>query len=128
MRLLRFVVHDRDIRTGQRKGMVSLAYALLRDDQLSNHDAARVQLHLSWLESNLAVPDRFARKRNVSHRNTHGLSWVRPDAREVIGHLQAIADVVQGHGIPVEILETERPGYVVYEDAAQVVAEPFYGR
>lgn len=29
------------------------------------------------------------------------------------------------HGIEVEVLHTERPGYVVYEDEYQVAAEPF---
>ena len=33
--------------------------------------------------------------------------------------------ILEKHGIVVEMLETERPGYVVYEDDVQVVAEPF---
>ena len=33
--------------------------------------------------------------------------------------------LLRAHGINVEILSTERPGYVVYEDQFQIVAEPF---
>ena len=36
-----------------------------------------------------------------------------------------MAAILGEHGIVVETLETERPGYVVYEDDVQVVAEPF---
>jgi hypothetical protein len=34
-------------------------------------------------------------------------------------------DVIEANGHVVEIIREERIGYVVYEDEAQVVAEPF---
>jgi hypothetical protein len=33
--------------------------------------------------------------------------------------------ILEEHGIPAEVIETERPGYVVYEDEFQLIAEPF---
>ena len=33
--------------------------------------------------------------------------------------------ILEDHGVSVQMLKTERVGYVVYEDAYQVVAEPF---
>ena len=127
MRLLRFIVPERDDRTGQPTGLIALAYALLRSDQLGGHDAANLQGQLTWIESNLPVPRRFARKHNVSHRHTHGLSWIKSDARAAVQCLYAIANIVRQHGHAVEILQTSRPGYVVHEDRWQVVAEPFHG-
>ena len=41
--------------------------------------------------------------------------------------MQALAGVLHGHGCEVERLTTDRPGYVVYEDDYQVVAEVFRG-
>ena len=33
--------------------------------------------------------------------------------------------ILEAHGIVVEMLVTQRPGYIVYEDAYQVAAYPF---
>jgi hypothetical protein len=39
--------------------------------------------------------------------------------------MQELVAVLENHGVPVHILKTTRPGYVVYEDEFQVVSEPF---
>lgn len=36
-----------------------------------------------------------------------------------------LAAILEAHDIRTEMITTERPGYVVYEDTFQVVAEPF---
>lgn len=41
--------------------------------------------------------------------------------------MHEIADLLAEHGIHARMIQTDRPGYVVYEDAYQVVAEPFRG-
>jgi hypothetical protein len=33
--------------------------------------------------------------------------------------------ILESHGIVVDVIKTNRPGYVVYEDDFQVAAEPF---
>ena len=39
--------------------------------------------------------------------------------------MRVLVQILVAHGIVVEVLRTERPGYIVYEDAYQVAAEPF---
>ncbi len=34
--------------------------------------------------------------------------------------------VIENHGFIIEVMKTDRPGYVVYEDEYQIVAEPFH--
>jgi hypothetical protein len=125
--LLRFVLSDRDERTGRQTGLMTMAYGLLRSGDLFDAEENELRRLMQWLESNLPIPDRFARKRNVSHKQTHGISWVRSDAVEAVRCLRAIADIAWRNGHSIEILQTERPGYIVYEDEWQVVAEPFHG-
>jgi hypothetical protein len=36
-----------------------------------------------------------------------------------------MADILGEYGVPVDVLRTRRPGYVVYEDAFQVASHPF---
>jgi hypothetical protein len=125
--LLRFVTPDRDERTGQRTGLMTVAYRLLRSGNLPHADEEGLRSHTQWLETNLPVPARFARKRNVSHKQTHGISWLRSSATDAVRYLHAIADIARQHDHLIEIVQTERPGYIVHEDQWQVVAEPFHG-
>jgi hypothetical protein len=124
---LRFVGTDVDPRTGQPEGLMTIAYRLRDSGALDIADEVQLKLHLDWMAETVPIPSRFARGRNVNHKETHGLSWVRADATECVGHLYAIAEIVGRHGVVVNVLQTARPGYVVHEDDWQVVAEPFHG-
>ncbi|GAB2499512.1 hypothetical protein GCM10027084_11140 [Pseudoxanthomonas sangjuensis] len=127
MILLRFVIPDRDRRTGQFTGLMSAAYDLLRAGDMPQAEEDELRRHVEWVETNVPVPARFARKRNVSHKQTHGISWVKADAVDLVSRFRAIAGIAERHGLVVELLQTDRPGYIVHEDAWQVVAEPFHG-
>ncbi len=48
-----------------------------------------------------------------------GLS-LRPDAR-----IHELAELLDRYDVGSEIVTSERPGYVIYEDDAQIIAEPF---
>ena len=126
--LLRFVIPDRDQRTGQQTGLMTVAYRLLRAGNLSHAEEEGLRSHMQWLEANLPIPSRFARKRNVSHKKTHGISWLRASAIDAVRYMHAVADIARRHDYPVEVVQTERAGYIVYEDEWQVVAEPFHGK
>jgi len=39
--------------------------------------------------------------------------------------MREIIRLLESHGISVRMIKTDRPGYVVYEDDHQIVAEPF---
>ena len=125
--LLRFVIPDRDERTGQQTGLMTVAYRLLRSGDLSHAEEEGLRSHMKWLEINLPVPAKFARKRNVSHKATHGIPWLKSSAADAVRYLHAIADIARRHDYSVDVMQTERPGYIVYEDEWQVVAEPFHG-
>ena len=106
---------------------MTLAYQLLRSDNVLPTDEEQLAGHVQWIESHLPIPRRFARKKNVSHKHTHGISWLKPHATEVMAHMYAVADIAGKYGYHVQILRTDRPGYIVHEDDWQVVAEPFHG-
>ena len=39
-----------------------------------------------------------------------------------------MAAILEDYGVFVQVLKINRPGYVVYEDELQIVAEPFSNR
>lgn len=124
---LRFIGTEIDLRTGQPSGLMTLAYELRDSVKINLADAAQLQAHLAWIQQTIPIPTRFARRRNGYHKEAHGLSWVKADSGEFVRHLHAIADILARCDISVDVVRTARPGYIVYEDDWQVVAEPFHG-
>ena len=72
-------------------------------------------------------PSRFSRtiSKGAYRRETAGLSWFKDTAHEAIAHVRTVASILEANGYAVSMITTARPGYVVYEDDHQIVAEPF---
>jgi len=79
-----------------------------------------------WFGENLEVPSKFSRSSSkAQHKKRKAISWFRDSATEHIKNIREIVQILSEYGIAVRMLTTERPGYIVYEDEFQVVAEPF---
>lgn len=124
---LRFVVLRTSEASGVRDGLFRTAYALLNSSSLSASDQLELADLLNWFESNLATPDRFNRTKSKGHyrRNSHGISWLKTTALDHVARMRRLADLLARQGHASDVIKTDRPGYVIYEDNAQVVAEPF---
>lgn len=84
-------------------------------------------VRLSWLERHVPIPDRFSKSTSKGYyrRRTRGLSWFRDTATDAIVTMHALAEAVRAEGHDVVEIREMRVGYVMHEDAQQVVAEPF---
>lgn len=82
---------------------------------------------ISWFAENLPAPDRFneSTSKGAWRRNAAGISWFKPTATEHIANMRELVALLQDAGVHSEEVSTYRPGYVVYEDPFQIVAEPF---
>ena len=125
MRFVRFVVHDLDEDSGYRQGFIQAAARLRDDGHLTVAESALLRERLRWFRENLPVPDRFTRTRNASHKKKRALSWFKEGALAQLTRARDVLEILRAHDVLVEQLLTERPGYVVYEDDFQVVADPF---
>ncbi len=79
---------------------------------------------MDWFEVNLIEPHRFARG-PASSGGTRGVSWFKDSAAAHVRKAYEVRALLREASVEVEVLTTKRPGYVVYEDEVQVVAEPF---
>jgi hypothetical protein len=127
MPFLRFIVTGLHPDSGLEDGLFGLAYRLRDDPSVDEADRRILSETLEWFEKNLRTPDRFNRTRSKGYyrRNTRGISWFRDTATDCVSRMHAIKQVLEAHGHAVIVLQETRVGYVVYEDATQVVAEPF---
>jgi hypothetical protein len=125
--LLRFVLLRSHADTGVEEGVFGAAYELRDGPLISVSDRRLLEGLLSWFDANLATPARFNRTKSKGYyrRRTGGVSWLKPTATEHIAKMRALIVILEENGYRVSQITTKRPGYVVFEDDHQVVAEPF---
>src|SRR5207244_10492665 len=115
--------------TGVEEGIFGAAYELRDGNVISASDRRSLEDLLAWFRVNLAVPQRFnsSKSKGYYRKKTAGISWLKPTAGEHIAKMRALVAVLEDNGYQVSQVTTDRPGYVVFEDDHQVVAEPFRG-
>lgn len=121
---LRFVVLAPDPGSGHRQGLFMAMSNLSRRSALSAREHGVWNELKEWFDRHLERPDRFSRA-DRAHAKNVALSWFKPDATEHIARMRQIAVILEGHGHHVEMIRSDRPGYIVYEDEHQIAAEPF---
>lgn len=124
---LRFVTETIDANTGVKRGIFPAAYALHKEGGVAEPDQSALASLLDWFEENLPIPNRFNRTKSkgFDRKATKGISWIRESASEHIAKLWEITRLLERNGCHISMIRTDRPGYIVYEDDIQVVAEPF---
>lgn len=121
---VRFVVTERHEDSHQLMGVFQAAFRLRDRGLFSNTESRRFEKLREWFNEHLPVPSRFSRSRR-SNAQYHAICWFKTDAVEHLGKIRELTEILERHGLKTRRLRTTKPGYVVYEDAFQVVAAPF---
>ncbi|MDO6591351.1 hypothetical protein DS901_00880 [Loktanella sp. D2R18] len=110
-----------------REGFFCAAYELRDTVGVDQHTFTYLNTLLGWFYHNLQTPDRFNRSTSKGNyrRNAMGLSWFKPDAKDMIAKAFELVALLEENGHRIEIIKSHRIGYIVFEDQHQVVAEPF---
>jgi hypothetical protein len=121
---IRFVIQKNDIDSGRRQGLFQALSDLEHENALLPSEQRQYDKIYQWFRSNLKKPTSFSCSLKPHAKNV-AISWFKDTVTEHIAKMRVLASILMAHGIAVELLKTERPGYVVYEDQHQVTAEPF---
>ncbi len=122
---LRFVCSRIDEDSHCRLGVFQAAYELLASNALiESADRDAMRSVLDWYKAHLDAPDRFSRSRKINAA-PNAISWYRQTAHDHIQRMHQLCVVLNRYGIATEILRTDRPGVIVYEDDHQIAAVPF---
>lgn len=124
---LRFVLPGLNQDTGTKDGVFETAYQLRREGELSEHERAELDELLHWFGENLETPNRFNRTKSKGYyrRTTKGISWFKSSAETHVTKMHRMVAILGDQGHHVSMIKASNPGYIVYEDDHQVVAEPF---
>lgn len=121
---IRFVTNNRDAQSGRRQGLFYAAYELEESGVANSRDVeALAEIH-HWFAKNLCEPTRAAVS-SRPHAKNQALSWFKECAKEHVSRMREMQRILEAYGVFAETLRTRRPGYVLYEDDHQVVAQPF---
>lgn len=121
---IRFVIAQINPHSGARLGLFQAAGRLRRSGVLSTHELDLLTETLDWFNTNLSKPARFSRSRRHNPK-AKAISWFKHTAKEHIARIRDLAALLEAHDVHVHPVTTHRPGYIVYEDAFQIAAEPF---
>lgn len=119
---LRFAISKQDCVSRQPAGVFMAAWELRHSGRLSDPEEDHLIDVLCWFGSHLKVPRRFS-VRGIS--GDKAICWFKPTAQIHVEKMWEIVWVLEHHDVGVQMLTTSRPGYIAYEDEAQVAAVPF---
>ncbi|MDQ3585790.1 MAG: hypothetical protein ACR2GW_02375 [Pyrinomonadaceae bacterium] len=120
---LRFVTLYLDDHSHMAAGIFTAAYELKDEEELPDYTRHMLAEILSWFDEYLDEPHIFSRSPRAYGRNI-GICWFKNTAQRHLEKTFELAALLEEHNVLIELLKAERPGYVVYEDDYQIVAEP----
>jgi len=112
---IRFVTSHIDEDSGRR---------LEKSGRLTEPDRTTLDTLYQWFSKRLMKPARLAVSARPN-RKAQAISWYRDTAREHIAQMREMQRVLERYGIAVEMIKSDRIGYVLYEDEFQVASYPF---
>jgi hypothetical protein len=116
---LRFVITRNDEDSRARQGILVAAHELRDEGDLEPYEHELLRTTLAWFNQHLRIPAVLAEPKSA-----RGLSWFKPEAEAAIQRMWDLVGVLRTHGAVVELLKTDAPGTVIYEDKWQIVAKP----
>jgi hypothetical protein len=117
---VRFVIGRKDEVSHVEQGIFQAAAHALKRQHISGFDADELSQLQTWFDEHLKKPSSFGRD-----KLRLGICWFKTSSTEHISRIWEMVRVLERNGIYVKKIKTDKPGYVIYEDEWQLVAEPF---
>ena len=117
---IRFVIGRKDEDSQVEQGIFQAAALALEWHNITGADAEELNELRAWFSSNLEKPTSFGRD-----KLRLGICWFKAESTGHISRIWEIVRILERNGIYVKKIRTDKPGYVIYEDEWQLVAEPF---
>jgi hypothetical protein len=98
-------------------GLFTILYRLEKAGRLAEYESVWFEEQERWFNEHLAKPEPL--------QDPKAILWFKASALEHIGRMRALAALLEHKDTHVDVVESDRPGYVIYEDEHQVAAVPF---
>ena len=116
---LRFQGRVPNLGTASKLGIFQLAFELRDRIDLPDYAFKELERNLSWLKANLKSPE------ILDYAGHHrAISWFKDCAKEPLERIWSIKAILEDFGYPIDLIKTDKPGGLIYEDGWQIVAKP----
>ncbi|MEM8875479.1 MAG: hypothetical protein AAGD32_14625 [Planctomycetota bacterium] len=123
-KFIRFVVDELDEDSGRRLGVFQAASDVLDRVDVSEEVSVPLCQHLRWLNRHLEPPTKFSDSKK-KHAANRAIGWFRPTASEHIARMREICRILNEFGLATQVILSDKPGKVVYEDEHQIATIPY---
>lgn len=120
---IRFVGGEIDEDSHVSAGLFTAAFDLMYEPWLSDQEFYALRDLMDWFNVHLKPP--FYYRLRAAWRAPRAICWFKPTAHEHLSRAWEIAAILERNDVFIRTIKAQRPGYVLYEDEAQVFAEPF---
>ena len=120
---IRFVSTEMDEDSLVSTGIFLAAGDLLYDPLLPDDEYYPLRELMDWFNEHLKGP--YDYRLRAPRRARRAICWFKPTAREYLSRAWHMAWILERNDVFIRTIKVERTGYVLYEDEAQVLAEPF---
>ena len=122
---IRFVCGEIDKDSHVSAGLFCAAFDLIKDEKLSDHDYGELADLMRWFRLNLNGP--FEYRLRKPWRARRSICWFKADAYEHVKHAWQMMNVLERNDVFMQVVKSKTAGYIIYEDAVQVLAQPSAG-
>ena len=119
MKYVRFQGLKPCLGTPSKIGIFQLAYELKYSSVTSEYDDRQIRRDLNWLEMHLDAPSVLDKEQHF-----RAICWFKDAAREPLKRIWSMKRILEEYGYWIDVVKSERPGNIIYEDGWQVVAKP----
>jgi hypothetical protein len=120
---LRFVSREIDEDSRVSAGLFRAAYKLIEEVCLPDYEYDALREPMKWFNEHMESPYNF--RLQPADLADRSLCWFRSTATEHLRRAWEMVAFLEQRDIFIRMIKTEAPGYILYEDEAQVLAFPY---
>ena len=122
-KFIRFVSGEIDEDSHVSAGLFTAAHDLLEEPALPDDEYFALRDVMDWFNQHLKGPFRY--RLRAAWRAERAICWFKPTAQEHLSRAWEMTEILERNDVFIRTIKVERPGYILYEDEAQILAEPF---
>ena len=123
MRYVRFQSRLPNTGTASKIGIFQTAYKARACDDTLEHDRNEIAEKLSTFDSILDAPDELE-----LFENKRAICWFKDNARTHLQCAWSLKHHLEENGYWIDVVTSETPGQIIYEDRWQIAAKPWRKR
>ena len=116
----RYVIDDGERDDGEMDGVITILMDKIKDKIVDTYDSQLYEEVMSWYNKVVPVPPYYA---NRGYWTINSLAYWKSDRREIHEYMFSLIGICERVNLKTKVILTNDPGFILYEDAFQVVAE-----